>query len=223
MSTYLPAIEIETRPNPEFAVIWLHGLGADGNDFAPIVPELGLNKDKGIRFVFPHAPAIPVTCNNGYVMRAWYDILFFEDIKRHADRKGIETSVEHITALIKRENERGIPTERILIAGFSQGGAMAYTVGLTYPEKLAGVIALSTYIPSPELIAEQAHPANAATPVFAGHGSMDPVVPMVLGQAAVEAVKTRGNPVEWHTWPMQHSVCIEEIRLIGSWINQRFA
>lgn len=214
----LPAIEMETGPAPRWSVIWLHGLGADGNDFAPIVPDLGLDPGQPVRFIFPHAPAIPVTCNNGYVMRAWYDILRFEDIKRHADEAGILRSRTAIRALIAREVQRGIPEQRIVLAGFSQGGAMAYTVALTHPVRLAGIIALSTYLPSPKLVETEASPANADTPLFAAHGLQDPVVPFVLGEQAVQAVST-GRPLEWRRYRMQHSVCPEEIEHIGVWLN----
>jgi phospholipase/carboxylesterase len=219
----LECIETTTTPNPTWSVIWLHGLGADGHDFAPIVPELGLPAAPGVRFIFPHAPMMPVSCNNGYVMRAWYDILHFDDIKRHADEAGIVANRQRIRELIARENARGIPSTRILLAGFSQGGAMAYTVGLTHPEPLAGLIALSTYLPSPELIAREAHPANRTTPVFAAHGTLDPVVPHALGEAAVQTVRSLGNPVDWHSYPIPHSVCIEEIAAIGAWIKTRLA
>lgn len=214
----LPAIEMETGPGPRWSVIWLHGLGADGNDFAPIVPELGLDSSRPIRFIFPHAPAIPVTCNNGYVMRAWYDILRFEDIKRHVDEAGIVRSRSAIRALIAKEVQRGIPEQRIVLAGFSQGGAMAYSVGLTHPAPLAGIIALSAYLPSPQLIETEASAANAATPLFAAHGLQDPVVPFALGEQAVKTVG-EGRPLEWRRYAMQHNVCPDEIKHIGAWLN----
>lgn len=220
----LPCVETETGANPQHAVIWLHGLGADGNDFVPVVPELGLPDSLPVRFLFPHAPYQPITCNNGYVMRAWYDIVFFEDIKRHADIAGVQASVTAIRALIARENARGIPTANIVLAGFSQGGAIAYTAGLLHPEKLAGIVALSTYLPAPELLTDAAmRRANAATPVMACHGSHDPVVPVQLGQAAHDAVRDFGNPVSWHTWPIQHSVCLPEIQLIGQYLARVFS
>ncbi|QNM95569.1 alpha/beta hydrolase [Chitinimonas koreensis] len=222
-SNLLDHIEVETRPDPAWAVIWMHGLGADGNDFVPVVPELGLDDGPGVRFIFPHAPMIPVTCNNGYVMRAWYDIVLFDNIDRHADEAGIRANREAIRALIARENRRGIPTERIFVAGFSQGGAMAYSVGLTHPERLAGIVALSTYIPSPKLIEAEANAANAATPVFAAHGAQDPVVPPILGERAAEAVKAAGHPLQWHTYRMPHSVCLAEIEEIGRWFKARMA
>lgn len=221
MSTLLETVEVTTGANPSWAVIWMHGLGADGHDFVSIVPELGLPGSHAIRFVFPHAPVIPVTCNNGYAMRAWYDILEITSINRRVDETGIRQNRDAIRALIARENARGIPSERIIIAGFSQGGAMAYTVGLTHPDKLAGIIALSTYIPSAALIASEASIPNHDTPVFAAHGSADPVVPFALGEAAAKQVAQSGNPLVWHRYPMPHSVCIEEIVAIGTWIKER--
>ncbi|MBV8465760.1 MAG: alpha/beta hydrolase [Burkholderiales bacterium] len=223
MSELLEVIEVETGPNPTWAVIWMHGLGADGHDFAGIVPELKLDGSGPVRFVFPHAPAIPVTCNNGYVMRAWYDILELGSLSRHVDEDGLKESREAIRRLIARENARGIPCERIVLAGFSQGGAMAYTTGLTHGEKLAGIIALSTYFPSLGLIEAESTAANALTPVFAAHGSMDPVVPAALGADAAKRVSTPGRQVDWHTWAMPHTVVLEEIALIGKWLRERIA
>jgi phospholipase/carboxylesterase len=223
MSELLDSIEIQTAPNPTWSVIWMHGLGADGNDFVPIVPELGLGGAGPVRFIFPHAPTIPVTCNNGYVMRAWYDILEMGAINRRVDEAGIKQNREAIRHLIARENERGIPSEHIVLAGFSQGGAMAYTVALTYPETLGGIIALSTYLPSPALIEQEASDANRMTPIFAAHGTVDPVVSIQLGQQAAQAVAKNGRKVEWHTWAMPHTVCIEEIAAIGNWLRARIA
>ncbi|BCL75016.1 carboxylesterase [Jeongeupia sp. HS-3] len=220
MSELLPCVEIETAPNPSASVIWLHGLGADGNDFAPIIPELGLPTGLAVRFLFPHAPSIPVSCNNGYVMRAWYDIVYFDSIDRHADIDGVHASTAHIRALIASENARGIPTDRIVLAGFSQGGAIAYTAGLTHPEALAGIVALSTYLPAPQLLDAASTAANRHTPVFAAHGSHDPVVPLTLGEAAVQTVEKLGHPVSWQTWPIQHSVCLPEIQAIGHFLRQ---
>lgn len=218
----LPAIEIDTAPNPTHAVIWMHGLGADGSDFVPVVPELGLPDTVAVRFVFPHAPAIPVTCNGGYVMPAWYDIYSLDEAGRKADVAGIAQSRDAIRALIDRETGRGIPAANIVLAGFSQGGAIAYTTALTHPQTLAGVIALSTYIPSPELIAAEATPANANTPVFAAHGTADDVVPLTLGTRARDFLTERGQPVTWHAYGnMPHSVCLEEIADIGTWLQAR--
>lgn len=223
MSELLPAIEIETAPNPGCAVIWMHGLGADGSDFAPVVPELRLPASPGVRFIFPHAPPIPVTCNGGYVMPAWYDIVSLDQAGRRADEAGIRASCDAIRALIARENARGVPSGRIVLAGFSQGGAIAYTAGLTHAEPLAGIVALSTYMPAPSALAAEANPANAATPVFAAHGTQDEVVPLALGVAARDFVQARPNPVTWHTYPMGHSVCLEEIAELGAWLAARFA
>lgn len=226
----LPAIELESAPErsqsaaqpPAYTVIWMHGLGADGSDFVPVVPELGLGDAPNIRFVFPHAPAMPVTANGGYVMPAWYDILSFDEVGRRGDEAGIRKSRDAIRALIARENARGVPSERIVLAGFSQGGAIAYTAGLTHPERLAGIIALSTYIPSPELVTAEASAANADTPIFAAHGTGDDVVPLALGEQARDFVRARGHAPEWHTYPMPHSVCLEEIADIGQWLRVRF-
>ncbi|MFA7290735.1 MAG: carboxylesterase [Rhodocyclaceae bacterium] len=221
MSDLLPAIEIETRDNPRHAVIWLHGLGADGSDFVPVVPELGLEDAPGIRFVFPHAPSIPVTCNGGYVMPAWYDIISLEPGSRRVDQAGILHSRAALRALIARENQRGIPAERIFLAGFSQGGAVAYTTALTHPERLAGLIALSTYLPTPEVVSAEASTANRDLPVFAAHGTEDDIVSPALGLAARDFLISNGYQPEWHEYPMPHSVCIEEIADIGDWLRPR--
>ncbi|MBC7751844.1 MAG: alpha/beta hydrolase [Candidatus Saccharibacteria bacterium] len=212
-------IEIETAPNPTFTVIWLHGLGADGNDFAPIVPELGLSKLAAVRFIFPHADHMPVTINGGYRMPAWYDILSLDGSNRQIDEAGILATRNRIRALITRENARGIPSERIVLAGFSQGGAMAYTIGLTHPEKLAGIMPLSAYLPAPELLKNEFATVNRDTPLFAGHGTHDDVVLLPMGTDARDQVQALGCKVEWHTYPMAHSVCIEEIRDIGQWLT----
>jgi phospholipase/carboxylesterase len=223
MSELLPAIEIETAPNPAFSVIWMHGLGADGSDFVPVVPELGLPDKLGVRFIFPHAPAMPVTCNGGYVMPAWYDIQSLDEDGRRADERGVIASRNAIRALIARENARGVPCDHIVLAGFSQGGAIAYTTALTHPETLAGVVALSTYIPSTDLIALEAAPANASTPIFAAHGTDDDIVPLTLGTRARDWLAAAGHPITWQTYQMPHSVCIEEIVDIGQWLEKRFA
>lgn len=223
MSDLLPAIEIETGNNPGHAVIWLHGLGADGSDFVPVVPELGLEDLPGIRFVFPHAPNIPVTCNGGYVMPAWYDIISLEPGSRRVDEAGILHSREALRALIARENQRGIPAERIFLAGFSQGGAVAYTTALTHPEKLAGLIALSTYLPTPQIVSDEASAANRDLPIFAAHGTADDIVSPALGLAARDFLIRNGYRPEWHEYPMPHSVCIEEIVDIGRWLCTRLS
>ena len=221
MKDQLPAIEVETAANPRFSVIWLHGLGADGSDFPPIVPELGLAGQPGIRFVFPHAPHIPVTCNGGYVMPAWYDIISLAPGSREVDENGIVASRATIRELIARENRRGIPSERIFLAGFSQGGAIAYATALTHPERLAGIIALSTYIPAPALITGEAQAANRDLPIFAAHGSADDVVAPLLGRQARDFLVTHGYAVDWHEYPMPHAVCLEEITALGTWLRAR--
>jgi len=219
----LPAIEVETLDNPVFSVIWLHGLGADGSDFVPVVPELGLDEPPGVRFIFPHAPVIPVTCNGGYEMRAWYDIVSLESNNRRVDEAGIAASVAAVGRLIARENQRGMASDRIFLAGFSQGGAIAYTAALSYPEKLAGVIALSTYIPSPARLLEEATGVNKAIPVFAAHGREDQVLSITLGRAARDFLLQNGYRVEWLEYHMPHSVCPEEIDAIGTWLSARIA
>jgi len=213
-------LEVETSADPKFAVIWLHGLGADGSDFVPVVPELGLPDAPGVRFIFPHAPYIPVTCNGGYVMRAWYDIISLDSNARRIDEAGILASREIIRGLIELEKSRGIPVGRIFLAGFSQGGAVAYTTALTHPEKLAGVIALSTYIPSPALLTDESADANRSTPIFAAHGTHDDVVSPSLGLAARALLGERGYALEWHEYPIPHSVCLEEVQAIGRWLTR---
>ncbi|WP_157670576.1 alpha/beta hydrolase [Chitinibacter sp. GC72] len=223
MSSLLPYVEIETGTNPSAAVIWLHGLGADGHDFAPIVPELGLPADLAVRFIFPHAPQMPITCNNGYVMRAWYDIVHFDQISRQADIEGVKTSVQYVHDLIADQNKKGIPTHRIILAGFSQGGAIAYTAGLTHSERLAGIVCLSTYLPAEELISRDSIRSNINTPLLAAHGSHDPVVGITLGEKAKDYVSQLGVDVSWQTYPIQHSVCLPEIQLIGQFIQKNLA
>jgi phospholipase/carboxylesterase len=222
MTQALETIELETAKNPTATVIWMHGLGADGNDFVPIVNELDLAGAPGIRFVFPHAPMRPVTINNGYVMRAWYDVSFgdLEGRSRKADEKGVRESQAQIGELVEREIARGIAAEKIVLAGFSQGGAIALHTGLRHPEKLAGVMALSTYLPLAESFAQEAAPANAKTAVFMAHGSQDPVVPYAMGRNSRDLLNQSGYAVEWHEYPMQHSVCMEEVADIGRWLVQ---
>lgn len=221
MDELLPAIELETADTPQFSVIWMHGLGADGADFVSIVPELGL-EECAVRFIFPHAPMMPVTCNGGYVMRAWYDIIALDSDSRTVDEAGIIASRQAIRQLIARENQRGIPSRRIFIAGFSQGGAVAYATALTHSETLAGVIALSTYIPNPGLAAEFTE-ASKATPIFAAHGTDDDVVSLELGLAARAVLTRHGYTLDWREYPMPHSVCIEEIEAIGQWLRTLIA
>ncbi len=216
-----PPIELETAPNPTHSVIWLHGLGADGNDFVSVVPELRLPAGNAVRFIFPHAPMIPVTCNGGYVMRAWYDILSLGGGNRDVDEDGIRGSRDIIRALIRTEIARGIPGEHIILAGFSQGGAMVYSAGLTHPDRLGGIIALSCYLPSPMLLETERSPANRLTPIFAAHGRADDVVPLQLGIEAKDFLLRKEYSLEWHTYPMSHSVCLEEIVAIGRWLGDR--
>ena len=223
MSACLPALELVTQEPPRYAIIWLHGLGADGSDFEPVVPHLGLPAPPGIRFVFPHAPAIPVTCNGGYVMPAWYDIVSLEPHSRTIDEAGILRSRDAVRALIARENARGIPSERVFLAGFSQGGAVAYVTALTHPERLAGVIALSTYLPTPEIAFDEASPENRNIPIFAAHGNEDDVVSPMLGQQARDMLRQHGYDPTWKEYRMPHSVCLEEIVDIGNWLRPRLA
>ena len=223
MPLLLESIEVETKPNPTAAVIWMHGLGADGNDFVSIVNELDLSAvSGGIRFVFPHAPVRPVTINNGHVMRAWYDISFgdLEGNTRRADENGVRESQAQIGQLIERENQRNIPSQKIVLAGFSQGGAVALQTGLRYPETLAGVMALSTYMPLAESFAQEAAPANTKTSVFMAHGTQDQVVPYAMGTASRARLLQSAYAVDWHEYPMPHSVCPEEIKDIGRWLGK---
>lgn len=214
-------IEVETGSQQSVAVIWMHGLGADGTDFEPIVPELGLPLAPAIRFIFPNAPHRPVTCNGGYVMRAWYDIISLAPDSREIDEAGLLESREIVRQLIVREAGRGIPSHRIILAGFSQGGAVAYLTALTHPEPLAGVIALSTYIPCPNLITAELSEANLHIPLFVAHGTDDDVVSLGLGEQALALVKALGLTPESHTYDMPHAVCQEEIEDIGTWLNVR--
>ena len=200
-------------------MIWLHGLGADGNDFVPIVDELRLPPELAVRFVFPHAPMIPVTVNNGYVMRAWYDISF-DGVERRPDEGGIRASQKQIEELIAHENSRGISSERIVLAGFSQGGAITLQTGLRYPQALAGLMVLSSYLPLGESVASERSTANAATSIFMAHGAYDPMIAIALAQRSVTQLTGLGYPVEWHHYPMQHSVCAEEVRDIGRWLKR---
>ena len=219
MDELLDGLELQTGENPRFAVIWMHGLGADGSDFVPVVPHLGLEGASAVRFVFPNAPEIPVTCNGGYVMPAWYDIITLDSNTRTVDQAGIVRSRGAIRRLIEREKQRGVPCERIFLAGFSQGGAIAYATALTHGERLAGIIALSTYLPTPELLESEGTVANAGLPIFAAHGTEDDVVGLALGIRARGLVSGRGHPVEWREYPMPHSVCLEEIIDIGAWLR----
>ena len=219
MTSLLPYVEIESAPQPTAAVIWLHGLGADGHDFASLVPELDLSGCPPIRFIFPHAPSMPVTVNGGYVMPAWYDILGPNLISQQ-DAAGIQASERAIVALIAHEVARGIPAEHIVLAGFSQGCAMALHTGLRLPHRLAGIMALSGYLPLVDRLAAERHPANAQTPVFMAHGTQDPVVVLARGEASRDALATLGQPVQWHSYPMPHSLHPREIADISAFLAQ---
>jgi len=218
----LDYVEVTTSDSPSRSVIWLHGLGADGHDFEPIVPYLGLSPATGVRFIFPHALMRPVTVNGGMVMRAWYDIIEISASKGQ-DEAGIRHSAGKVRDLIEYEMSRGMPASRIILAGFSQGGAMALHVGLRYEQKLAGIMALSAYLLFPERLEGEKSKANAETPVFVGHGTQDPVVPLFLGQGVRSALQAGSWPVEWHTYPIPHSVSQPEIGDIGRWMQQRLA
>ncbi len=218
MTQLLPHIKIETAPNPTAAVIWLHGLGADGNDFAGLVPELDLAGCPSIRFIFPHAPSIPVTLNGGYVMPAWYDILGSE-LQRREDAGGIRHSALAIEALIAAQVENGIKASHIVLAGFSQGCAMVLHTGLRHKERLAGIMALSGYLPLADTVAAERSPANLATPIFMAHGVQDPMIILSRAEASRDALAHLGCAVQWHTYPMPHSVHPLEIADISRFLK----
>jgi phospholipase/carboxylesterase len=215
-------IEVETGPFPAAAIIWLHGLGADGHDFEPLVPELNWPGAPDLRFVFPHAPVRPVTLNGGMPMRAWYDIVSLTGARDH-DRAGIEDSVSQAAALIRRERERGIAADRIVVAGFSQGGAIALLAALRHPERLAGLVALSTYLLLDHRLERDAHESNRDLPVFFGHGSYDPMVPCGLGELAADRLRELGCAVEWRSYTMPHSVCPQEVVDLTAWLRGRLS
>jgi len=218
----LPCIEMETAPNPRASVIWLHGLGADGNDFVPIVPELRLPGSLPVRFIFPHAPVRPVTINNGFRMRAWYDISA-ADLNNRADIAGVQQSQRQVEALVGREKERGIASARTVLAGFSQGGAIALYTGLRHADRLAGIIALSTYLVAADKLFAEAATANRGASIFMGHGTADPIVRFEWGNASRQALASAGYDVEWHTYRMEHSVCMEEINAVSAWLTRVLA
>jgi len=223
MTALLDTVEHETGPQPQWSVLWLHGLGADGNDFAPIVPELVRRDWPAIRFVFPHAPVRAVTINGGARMRAWYDIRDF-DLANRADHEGVAGSVAQVEALIAREADRGIAPNRVLLAGFSQGGAVTLAAGIARTQPLAGLIALSTYLPMTLAQAQDAlKPGATSQLVFMAHGQFDPVVPYAGGEMSANALRALGFDVQWQRYPMQHAVCAEEIRDLGDWMTARFA
>jgi phospholipase/carboxylesterase len=218
----LETVEVETGPRPGAAVIWLHGLGADGHDFEPIVPELDLPAAPAIRFVFPHAPMRPVTINAGMVMRAWYDVALAAGARRE-DEPGVRASARQIEALIERERQRGVAARDIFLFGFSQGGAMALYTGLRHRERLGGIAALSCSLPLADTLAAEASAANRDAPIFMAHGSLDPLVAAERGRAARDRVTALGARVEWHEYPIPHSVCAEEIADLSAWLRRALA
>jgi phospholipase/carboxylesterase len=223
----LETVEEDTGPDPRWTVLWLHGLGADGHDFAPLVPELVRPGWPALRFVFPHAPVRAVTINAGMRMRAWYDIRSLGedgiDLGQRADGEGVEASITQVGALLDREHARGVPSSRILLAGFSQGGAIALAAALRRREPLAGVVALSTYLPLGEHSFATMAEAATRQPVFMAHGSADPVVPFAAGQRSAERLRAHGFDVDWHAYPMAHQVCAQEVVDLGRWLEARFA
>lgn len=218
MTRLLDALELETGAHPGASIVWLHGLGADGGDFVPVADELDLG-GLAVRFVFPHAPQQPVTINGAMVMRAWYDIVS-ADLERRADERGVRASQRLVEALLDRERARGIAPNRLVLAGFSQGGAIALETGLRYPERLAGVIALSCYLPLAASLEAERSGANAGLPVFLAHGRHDEIVPVAAGRRSRDLLAALGYAVEWHEYPMPHSVCGDEIEAIGAWLRR---
>lgn len=216
--THLPCVEHETAANPRYSIIWLHGLGADGHDFAPLVPELVESSWPTLRFVFPHAPTRPVAVNGGMPMRAWYDISDI-DLAQREDEAGIRDSIARTAELIAREGARGIPADRVVLAGFSQGGAIALATALRYPEPLAGIIALSTYLPLRDKTAAETSAANRGIGIFQAHGQADPVVAPALGELTRDRLREAGHRVDWHTYAMGHQVCAEEITDLRAWLG----
>lgn len=212
------SIEIETTETPTATVIWLHGLGADGNDFVPIVPELKLPDDLGIRFIFPNAPHQPVSCNGGYVMRSWYDIYSLNNFDRE-DKIGLTQSQQTVEQLIQNEINRGINPDRIILMGFSQGGAVVLHTGLRYSQRLAGIGALSTYLPLRDDVSKEKHSANTDVPIFMAHGLHDTVVRYEFGEKSSKHLQQLGYSVNWFSYPMEHNVCAEEINDISAWIQ----
>jgi phospholipase/carboxylesterase len=219
----LPCVEIEPRKTADAAVIWLHGLGADGHDFAPIAPRLGADARAAVRFVFPHAPSIPVSLNFGMVMPAWYDIAGPDLRRTRHDEAGIRRSAAHVETLIARERRRGVAADRIVLAGFSQGGAIALHVALRHEEKLAGLIILSTYLLLEDRLEAERSDANRGLAILQCHGTIDPMVPEERGRACRDKLMSLGWSVRYETWPMEHQVCEEEIDVIGAWLRERLA
>ena len=218
----LDAVEINPAATARACIIWLHGLGADGHDFEPLIPQLGLVDTLGVRVVLPHAPQRPVTINSGMVMPAWYDIRA-ADFSSGEDREGIRESQQQLQALIRREVDNGIAPERIVLAGFSQGGAIVLHTGLRYPQPLAGILALSTYLPLADTLAAEAAAANSKVPIMMAHGMQDPVVPMMLALQSRDRLQQLGYGVKWHSYPMQHALCPEEIGDVRDWLLLRLA
>ncbi|MDH5551796.1 MAG: alpha/beta hydrolase [Nitrosomonas sp.] len=221
MNIVLPSIQIETKDHPTHSIIWMHGLGADGNDFVPIINELKLLPDTAARFIFPHAPELAVSINNGYVMRAWYDILD-PSMGNVEDEAGIRHSQAAICALIEQETQRGILPKNIILAGFSQGGVMALQVGLRYKKEIGGIIALSCYLPLPYTLEAEISHANRNIPIFMVHGKQDAVIPISRAEESREKLRQSGYTIEWHEYDMEHSVCVKEILDISEWLNLRF-
>ena len=219
MSETLEAVIIEPAGKPKAVVIWLHGLGADGYDFEPIVPELNLPDDAAVKFIFPHAPTMPVTVNGGYVMRAWYDIVG-NDLGEQQDQDGIKRSQQHIEALIKAEVAAGIPTEKIVLAGFSQGGAIVLQTGLRYPHRLAGIMVLSSYVPLAESLEKEKHVANQDVSIFYAHGEQDDIIPIGFAKQSRDLLIKQGYQPEWHSYAMPHAVVPDEINAIGVWLRK---
>lgn len=221
MAQPFDGIERQTGDTPAWSILWLHGLGADGHDFEPIVPELVRRDWPAIRFVFPHAPVRAVTINGGARMRAWYDIAGRE-IAQKQDEAGIRASFAHVETLIAREVARGIPVERVILAGFSQGGAIVLGAGVRHPQRLGGIVALSTYLPLAERTEAERSDANRGVPIFMAHGTQDPVVGLALGQGSRDYIANLGYNVDWHTYPMPHSVSAQEIADLTTWLSRRF-
>ncbi len=226
MSQPLPCITLDTGDNPQHSIIWLHGLGADGEDFVPVAEQMALPVP--VRYVFPHAPTRPVTINGGYVMRAWYDITMAAPARgltgnsdAHQDAEGIRASQAEIEKLIARERQRGVATANIYLAGFSQGGAIVLHTGLRHGAQLGGILALSTYLPLAGIFDHEASPAARQTPIFMAHGRSDPIIPYALGQSSAQKLSEQGYPLEWHEYDMPHAVCVEEIADLEKWLAQR--
>ena len=216
----LDAIEIETGADPDAAVIWMHGLGDDGRGWSEVVPSLGLPPHLAIRFIFPHAPVMSVTINNGMRMRAWYDIRQ-ANVNERADIAGVQRSQAQVDALLAREAARGVTANRTLLAGFSQGGVIALHAGLRFPSRLAGIVALSTYLVAPDQLSDQASAANRDVPIFMAHGMLDPTISHALGEMSRDYLAQRGYAIDWHAYPMAHSVCAEEIADLRRWLSVR--